>query len=252
MAGLFRVKPERLFANIWIFSAFFFWTGLCLPFGLLFGALAALSGTSRMREAVRRLNTLYGRVQIRLLWPWLRVDVRGRHMAVENSKSIIVANHQSLMDIFLLGMQGQDNLCLVSKSWPYRLLFFFSPLMRAAGYIDAERLGHEDVEELCLQRLGEGATLVVFPEGRRTRTGRLGRFHAGAFRVACRAGVPVIPFVFINTFAMIPPGAKSFTPGTARLRVLEPVFPHAFAGELLPHRSMMRHVQTLFAEQFTW
>ena len=148
----------------------------------------------------RRAIWFYGRGMLFWLRPWLPVHLRRGDLAVRFPASVMVCNHQSFLDIYLLGAQDQANLCLVTKSWPFRRLFFFAPIMRCARYIDVESLPVEQAEALCLQRLQEGATLVFFPEGRRTKTGALGKFHSGAFRVAVRAGRPVLPLLIRNSF----------------------------------------------------
>ncbi|MDR2695341.1 MAG: 1-acyl-sn-glycerol-3-phosphate acyltransferase [Deltaproteobacteria bacterium] len=201
-----------------------------------------------MRSASRKYIWLYGHLTLFFLRPWLPVQIRNPDLAVRHPCSIIVPNHQSFLDLYLISAQNQANVCLVTKGWPFQLLFFFAPAMHSAGYINAESLPAGEFEELCLQRLQEGATLVIFPEGRRTRNGSLGRFHSGAFRVAARARAPVLPLLIKNTFHIFPPGSKSFSPATIEMAFLEPVFPQDCAAELLPHRSMMRRVRTQFLQ----
>ena len=189
----------------------------------------------------------FGRIQLFFLKPWLPVSCLNADTAKEHPGSILVCNHQSFLDLYLFAAQTQKNLCFVTKSWPYRKLFFFAPAMRRAGYVDAEALDVADFERLCVQRLKEGATLVFFPEGSRTHTGELGSFHAGAFRVACLADRPVIPMVIANSFAIFSRKARSFTPDTVRITLLSPVYPATFAKEPLPHRAMMRAVRGMFS-----
>jgi 1-acyl-sn-glycerol-3-phosphate acyltransferase len=199
-----------------------------------------------MRIATRKCIWLYGSATLFFLRPWLPVRIHNPDLAVRYPCSILLPNHQSFLDLYLMSAQNQANVCMVTKSWPQRLLFFFAPAMRSAGYIDAESLPPGDVEDLCLQRLQEGAALLIFPEGRRTRNGSLGRFHSGAFRVAVRAQVPVLPLLIKNTFHIFPPGSTTFTPAPIEMAFLEPVFPQDFTDELLPHRAMMRRVRAQF------
>lgn len=202
--------------------------------------------TPALARLARRLITGYGRVTLWLLRPWMPVRVDNAHAALEAAPCIIVANHQSFLDLYLLGAQAATDLCLVSKSWPYRLLFFFAPMMRLAGYVDVERLSAPEAGELCLRRLREGATLVFFPEGSRTRDGRLGRFHAGAFVLAAQAGVPVAPLLIYNSREVFPAGGRLFCPASVRMRLLDAVHAVEFDGETLPHRAMMRRVRDDF------
>ena len=240
-----RQNAKHIVSSLAIAAVFICWTIINLPCMLLIAALHRL-WPAAMCTASRKCIWIYGHSMLFLLRPWLPVRMRNPGLAVRYPRSIIVPNHQSFLDIYLLGAQNQANICQITKSWPYRLLFFFAPTMRSAGYIDAENLPADDFEELCLQRLQEGATLTIFPEGRRTRDGSLGRFHSGAFRVAVRAQVPVLPLLIKNTFRIFPPGSRTFTPALIEMKFLDPVFPRDFADELLPHRAMMRHVRTQF------
>jgi 1-acyl-sn-glycerol-3-phosphate acyltransferase len=66
--------------------------------------------------------------------------------------------------------------------------------------------------------------------------------------VAVQAQVPVLPLLIKNTFPIFPPGSKTFTPAPIDMAFLDPVFPQTFAGELLPHRAMMRSVRAQFLQ----
>ena len=242
-----RRNKGHIVSSLAIAAVFLCWTLIVLPCVIFIAVLHRLRPAA-MRRVSRRCIWLYGRITLFFLRPWLPVRIDDPDSAVRHPRSIITPNHQSFLDLYLISAQRQANVCFVTKSWPRRLLFFFAPVMRSAGYIDAESLPPEDVEELCLQRLREGATLVIFPEGRRTRDGSLGRFHSGAFRVAVRAQVPVLPLLIKNTFHIFPPGGTRFAPAPIEMGFLEPIFPQDFTGELLPHRAMMRRVRAQFLQ----
>ena len=202
---------------------------------------------ARLCRFTRIFNWSFGRVTLALLAPAIPVRLANRDVAVREPGSIIVCNHQSALDSYLLAAQNQKDLCLVAKHWPFKL-FFFAPAMRHAGFVDAEGSPPEEVERLCCERLKQGATLVMFPEGRRSRTGELGRFHSGVFRIAIASCRPVLPLVIRDSFRAFPPGAKWFRLGAIHMDFLEPVRPEDFAHEALPHRAMMRHVRQLYVE----
>ncbi len=232
-------------ANGAIMAIFALWTLLVLPISWLLTPFLRRSPAGQ--RAMRRFIWWYGRVMLSLLRPWIPVSMGRPALARPWQRCIIICNHQSFLDIYLLGAQTRSDICLVSKGWPYKLLFFFAPAMRAAGYINVEELSPEQLEAVCQQRLREGTALVFFPEGSRSRNGSLGRFHAGAFLLAVRAGVPLCPLLIHNSFAVFPPGCKHFSPGRIFMQFLDPVFPAAFAQESLPHRSMLRQVRALYA-----
>ncbi|MBQ9452889.1 MAG: 1-acyl-sn-glycerol-3-phosphate acyltransferase [Desulfovibrio sp.] len=244
----FGEKCSRILSSAVIYAIFILWTLFLYPcvIGMAIVHKLSLHGV----QAVCRRNIWrYGRSMLFWLHPWLPVSLRNDDLAVQHPASILVCNHQSFLDIYLLGAQQQSNLCLVTKHWPFHLLFFFAPAMRSAGYIDAENLPAEEVEAVCLQRLREGATLVIFPEGHRTRTGALGRFHVGAFHLAMQSGRPVLPLLVHNSFNVFPPHGKLFHPMRIRMEFLQAVYPRDFAATPLPHRAMMRYVRQLYATQ---
>ncbi len=230
---------------------FMVWTVCILPIGLM-GALLTWPLTLFGERAVwiqdwaRRYVSFYGRGMLFLLRPWMPVRIVNATAALRQGPCVLVANHQSFLDLYLLGSQAQSNLCLVSKSWPYKLLFFFAPVMHLAGYVDAQALPAEEVARVCKARLEQGATVVFFPEGTRTLDGSLCKFHTGAFMLAQQAQVPVVPMLIKNSWHVFPKGAKLFAPQPVHLELLEPVSPHDFQKEDLPHRAMMRHVRKLF------
>lgn len=230
------------------------WSVLLMPFGWLIALLYGLTRSPVLRRLARSAGWFYGRSALWLLSPFLPVTIRNANSLRGRAPCIVVANHQSLLDLYLLGMQPESQVCPVSKSWPYRLLFFFAPLMRAAGYVEAEGRAADEVERQCRERLAEGAMLVFYPEGSRSRDGSLGRFHAGAFRLAIQTGVPLIPMVIHNSGEALPPEHKMLRPCRIRMHVLAPVRPQDFISDgdhELPHRSMLRHVRALFADALT-
>jgi len=71
--------------------------------------------------------------------------------------------------------------------------------------------------------LHEGRSLLIAPEGTRSRTPRLGRFKKGAFHIAMQAGVPVVPVVFRNVLDALPRDALVVRPATVEAVVLPPI-----------------------------
>lgn len=68
-----------------------------------------------------------------------------------------------------------------------------------------------------------GKSVVIFPEGTRTRDGRLGDFKKGGFALAQDAGVPIVPFVLRGGYLLLPRGAQRVVPGDYRMRIGQPV-----------------------------
>lgn len=248
MTESFRKKTEQLLGGVAVGTICVVWTVLVLPF-TLFPALVKLLGIRCHDGMARRCNWLYGHVLLLLIRPWMPVRIRNADMAMRFPGSIVVCNHQSFLDLYLLAAQKQPDVCFVTKRWPFRRLFFFAPAMHSAGYIDAESLSPDEVEQRALACLHREVTLVIFPEGRRSRNGRLGKFHVGAFRLSIRSGKPVLPLIIHNSFQVAPPGCPLPRPVPIHMEFAEPVLPTDFMDTLLPHRSMMRQVRALYLQR---
>jgi acyl carrier protein len=180
--------------------AAYVWT-LISAFAL--GALAALPlpGIPRRRHAVRLLTRALVRVS------GLPNAVRG----LENfprEPVMVVANHSSYLDAFLLFAALPDGLCFVAK---HELADApaIGGLLRAYGMRFVERSDTErsvrDSRELS-RLAGRGESLVFFPEGTFTRAPGLLPFHMGAFVVAAAAGQPVLPVAVRGTRSVLRDG----------------------------------------------
>ena len=159
------------------------------------------------------------KLALRLLGSW---RVEGQGWVPRHGPFIVAANHLSFIDPPLL-----------CASLPRRITFmvkeelFFHPIwgafIRAFGALPVRR-GYADRGALrqALRLLRRGAALGVFPEGTRSRTGRLQPGHSGVSLVAVRAGVPVLP-VAITGSERIRGLSNAFRRPTIAVRVGQPV-----------------------------
>ncbi len=250
MQAQFKHKAYLFLANVWIFTMFFGWTFLFLPFGLALVFFTKIFNLSCGPHLTRLAIHFYGRVTWILLHPVVPVNLHNTIKSKPYEPAIFIVNHQSFLDLFLFGAQHTPRVVFVSKSWPYKKLFFFAPMMRHAEYIDIEANSPEEIEEKCRKLIKENVSIAIFPEGKRTRNGQLGRFHVGAFQLAHSLNVPAIPLVIKNSGAVFPVGAKYFTPNMIHLTMLTPIIPTNFASETLPHRAMMRTARMEYVNYF--
>ena len=238
-------SATSLWVDAYVCIMFLLWTSAVFPLLPVYASWRMLCGDS-LGCAFRRCIWRYARTMMWLLRPVAPVYIENPDCLLQHAPCVLVANHQSFLDLYLFATQKQSDLCMLAKRWPFRLLFFFAPPMLAAGYINVEDLSAEEVEKRAVQRLHDGAVVIAFPEGKRSRDGRTGRFHAGAFHIAVTANVPVVPLIILGVERVFAVGAKHFTPGVIRLRFLPPLFPKTFAGDALPHRAMMKQVHQLY------
>lgn len=238
--------------SILFFSILLLWSALLAPFGWILYFLHKLTKASTIRSWARLAGWIYGRSSLLVLRPFIKVNCQNSHEGIGKLPCIITANHQSILDLYLLGFQSVTQVCPVTKSWPFRLLLPFTAVMRTAGYVEAEGHSMEYVTRECRQRLKEGAALVFYPEGQRSRDGKLGRFHSGAFQLALEENLPIVPMVIKNSGAVIKPGSFSVCPGTVEMEMLPAIMPSAyekFRQKALPHRALLKHVYQLYQEK---
>ncbi|MHB8771798.1 MAG: lysophospholipid acyltransferase family protein [Syntrophales bacterium] len=211
------------------------WTYYIMGFVLLFSPfyLATLLRAEGREEAFQRWNHRLHRSFFALL-RWLAPRVQWRISAAvkEIRSSLIIANHLSFLDPILFVSLYEQQKTIVKKD--YFRLPVFGWILKSSGYIPsfAEGLFAADmVEQIKKMRqyLAGGGNLFIFPEGHRSRDGRLGPFDPGAFKIArlCRA-TPLAVVRIRGTDGLFPPGRFLFNTRAERVIVVE------LAGTLAP------------------
>jgi len=152
----------------------------------------------------------------------IRVSYEGLEHGAGPLPRLFVANHQSNVDIWALVCALPISTKFVAKRSLFRVPFM-GWAMRRAGFvpIDRDQRGSA-IESLrsAVARIHGGRSVVVFPEGTRSRDGRLLPFKKGPFHLALQAGVPVVPVAISGSWATLPPGAWRLRPGEVRVRLL--------------------------------
>lgn len=137
------------------------------------------------------------------------VHVRGREHIERGKSYVFVANHQGAFDIFMIyGFLG------VPIKWVMKAglekIPFVGAACRAAGFIfvdnSSSKAAARSVRE-AERALKSGASIAIFPEGSRTKTGRLGRFKKGAYQMAADQHLPIIPITLNGPFDVLPIGS---------------------------------------------
>ena len=165
-----------------------------------------------------------GRTTSRLTPLW-SFDIDGTPPAdIGHAGYVVVANHESQADPFLLSWLPFD------MRWVAKEELFKPPVigwaMRWGGDIPLRRGQAESVRAMmdeCARSLAAGISIMMFPEGTRSRDGELLPFKDGAFSLAIRAQVPVLPIALAGTREMRPKHSRWFGKAHARARILSPI-----------------------------
>lgn len=165
------------------------------------------------------------RIQVewaRKILDFLRVEVEleGALDGLAGRRVMVISNHQSHFDVLSLVTRLPLSLRFVAKRELVKVPLF-GPGMVAAGHVIIDRRrGAEAKQAMRAQLSRSGASLFVFPEGTRSRDGRLGPLRRGAFEIAHEAGLPLLPVAVSGTRFIHPPGGFWLRVGLrARLRV---------------------------------
>lgn len=161
-------------------------------------------------------------------WP---VTVLGRERIKNATSYVMVANHQSFIDILVL-FRLFRHFKWVSKAENFRIPCI-GWNMSVNGYIalrrgDTKSIAH--MMDACAATLASGSSVMMFPEGTRSVDGKLRPFKHGAFTLALRSGVPILPIVVEGTGNALPKGGFLLGPGRheIRIRVLDAIEPETF------------------------
>jgi 1-acyl-sn-glycerol-3-phosphate acyltransferase len=131
----------------------------------------------------------------------VKIEIIGAENIVSGKPHVIMANHQSDFDI-LICMAGIP----LDFIWTAKKELFHVPVfgkaMRASGFIEIDRQDHEKAIKSLAQaaeKLREGISVASFPEGTRSRDGRLLPFKQGMFYLAIQTGIPIVPISIIGS-----------------------------------------------------
>ncbi|MGY1714096.1 HAD-IB family hydrolase [Geodermatophilus sp. SYSU D01106] len=196
-------------------------------------AVGALGGSRR--EAVDLGITLAGELGSAIAG--VRVDVQGaEHLATR--PAVFLFNHQSQLDVLVLAKMLRGGFTAVAKKELANTPGFGLAFRLAdVAFVDRADSGQaRKALEPAVQRLRDGISLVIAPEGTRSVTPTLGPFKKGAFHVAMQAGVPIVPIVLRNTGELMWRGATTVSPGVVQVRVLPPIPTEGWTAEEIGDR----------------
>jgi 1-acyl-sn-glycerol-3-phosphate acyltransferase len=153
----------------------------------------------------------------------LRVAMRGK--LDPTRPYVFMANHASMVDIWAMFVLLPTSFRFIAKR-SLGNIPLFGWAMRAGKFIFIDRKNAVSARRtinLAVERIRSGQSVVIYPEGTRTRDGSLGAFKKGGFHLAMDAGVDIVPVAIQGSRDVMPPGAMLIRGGEVTLTIGEPI-----------------------------
>ncbi len=188
------------------------------------GAALAVGVLNRSRRDAANLAASAG-TDLTLALAGVKLRVVGEEHLWSQRPAIFVFNHQSSLDVLIIGNLLRRDVTGVAKAEAAadpRFAVFGA--LAGVAYVDRSDTAQAvSALDQVIQRLREGVSIAIAPEGTRSATATLGAFKKGAFHMARQAGVPVVPIVIRNAGELMWRGSVLVHPGTVDVAVLPPV-----------------------------
>lgn len=161
------------------------------------------------------------------------VKIKGKEKINKKTSYVFVPNHQGAFDIFLIyGFLGRNFKWMMKKS--LRKIPFVGKACESAGHIFVDKSSPRAIDETMKQAqssLTDGVSLVVFPEGKRTFTGKMNEFKRGAFLLADDLQLSVVPITITGSFEILPRTGKWIHWHPMTMTIHDPIPPHGKGAE---------------------
>lgn len=236
---------------IWIYYIFSY----LLFFSLFY--LGAFLFSKDRETSFQRINHFFYKgffFCVRTLVPGLKLNIQDEVFSIRSS--VIVCNHVSYLDPILLISVFEKQKTIVKNT--FFKVPIFGWVLRTAGYLPATASG--ELISLMIEQmenmqgyLSSGGNLFVFPEGTRSRDGKMGEFNEGAFKIAKRCNAPVKVLSIRNTDRLFTPGKFLFTTcieNTIEIRQIGSIEPDHRSREISVSE-LMGQVRSIYSPDFS-
>lgn len=218
-----RQAPYTIFGflrSVFAFFYFVFGAFLLTFLGFIIMYLLPISKQKR-KYLFHYLLSKFVKSLVYIMFNTKKVFIDKQHLNFDEP-SIIIANHQSFLDI-LITVMLHPKLILLTNEWVWNSPVF-GRVVKMADYYPVFN-GAEDGLEKFEKITKEGYSIVVFPEGTRSTDGTIKRFHKGAFFIAEKLNLPIRPIVLHGICDTMRKGDFQLMNGTMTLNCLPPIYP---------------------------
>ncbi len=155
----------------------------------------------------------------------IRVRVIGLNKIDPSQSYVYMSNHQSNFDIPVLLAHLPVQFRWLAKAELFKIPLF-GRAMRGAGYVEIDRFNRESAFQSIEEAAGkmkDGVSVMIFPEGTRSRDGRIRPFKKGGFVMAVDAGVPIVPIVLQGTWSIMDKSSLRINTGEVVMNIENPI-----------------------------
>lgn len=221
-----KVKLSTVLATLFFYPVFLSISLILILILILVGIVQKPFQTIRKTQRMIRLYIrFYGKIVIRLGFPWVRVRYEDKEKESLHP-CIYICNHRSASDPFLMAVLPGEFVQVVN-TWPFKLPIY-GIFARLAGYLNIKRMPIESFLEHGKELLAQGVAIVGFPEGTRSTSLKMGPFHGAMFRLALMTRVPIIPICLSGTERVPPKKSFLIYPTEVKVRKLPAISYHTY------------------------
>jgi 1-acyl-sn-glycerol-3-phosphate acyltransferase len=180
----------------------------------------------------------------------IQVTVNGLANIDPSMFYIYMSNHQSNFDIPVLLAHIPGQFRWLAKAELFRIPIF-GRAMRGAGYISIDRFNRISAIEsisAAAEKIKEGVSVMIFPEGTRSKDGRIRPFKKGGFILAVDAGVPIVPIIIRGTRPIMAKGDLRIQPGEVFLDIKKPIATAGYSRDTKD--DLIERLRTVICEGF--
>ncbi len=155
----------------------------------------------------------------------IRVKVNGLNQIDPSQSYVYMSNHQSNFDIPVLLAHLPVQFRWLAKAELFKIPLF-GRAMQGAGYVKIDRFNQESAFQSIKEaaaKMKDGVSVMIFPEGTRSRDGRIRPFKKGGFIMAVDAGVPIVPIVLQGTWSIMEKSSLQINTGDVVINLEKPI-----------------------------
>lgn len=224
----------------------FLWVGLST---ILWGSTAVIiSFFTRTGNPVHKVARIWARGI--LFVSRIKVTVNGLENIDPTQSYVYMSNHQSNFDIPVLLAYLPVQFRWLAKAELFKIPIF-GRAMRGAGYVKIDRFNQEAAFESlneAARKMKNGVSIMIFPEGTRSRDGNIRSFKKGGFIMALDAAVPIVPVVLKGTWTIMDKSSLRINTGEVSLNIETPIATTDYTRE--NKDDLIKSVRAVISEGF--